>query len=728
MTALAITIGRSRRNPRGRSVPLVDGVPAARALATALEAQPKALEAWWSVHTWKDGHRTADRWSSAMGVGVDIDYHDEQGEHVAAPAAQAAQLEQLAREGKLPGSVFHATPRGARLVFVFREPTSDRDVFARAARGAATLVQAALRLHKVSGYVVDEKALLDLARLLYTPQAQVDGVQRQAEVLVLREEPYDPLTLAPPPSRPRLAPAASVGDASKRYRLDRHRDWPRHSERCPACGHDGCFGRFPDDPSRWACFSASHSGVGIQGPGCWHGDVLDLDAHAAGCTPAELLKREGYLAPAAPSAPAQSTLPAVEEAPAEIAALKGIGKTYASLCAILRNDRRIIAEPLEWNEMLCGPVVGDRELEDHDTGAIRERIELTITNSKGKPLQFAAGDIEKAVYQVAHERPFHPVREYLEQLVWDGTPRVEAVAEELLGLERTRLHQVLLRRWFIGSVARIFRPGCELQMVLVFAGPEGKGKSRFFKTLVGQDWFSDARVDIRDKDALQLLQRIWMLEWGELAAIRGAQWEDIKAFITSTTNDFRPPYGRRVIRAPRHCVIVGTVNEDEFLHGREGERRFWPLRIPAAWSIPLDQVAAWRDQLWAEAVRLFRSGEQWWLTDEETALLREAAAGHVERHPWEDLISEWLASWTAEVTTSAVLEKAIRKPAGNWTRGDTMAVASVMKRLGYVRPGDQGRGRVGSRERVWTKAEEGLPNLPNLENKVGEQVGEVIPS
>lgn len=721
MTALSITIGRSRRNPRGRPLELPDGVSPARALATALDAQPTSAEAWWAPHSWRDGHRTADRWLSACAIGVDVDYHDDAGEHVVPPAASAQALDQAAREGKLPGSVFHRTPRGFRLVFTFAQHVTDRDVFARAARGAATLVQAALRQCRLVGYVVDEKALLDLARLLFSPRALVDGAQRDAEVLVLREEPFDPAALAPAPQPLKPAPALTLKEAAARYNRDHPGDWPRNSGDCPICGHKDCFGRLPDDPARWACFSTSHDGVGLKGPGCWHGDSLDLAAHDQRCTPAELLKREGYLSMVAPARPEQPPLPGSAGEPPSIeqAKLKGISKTYASLCAILRNDRRIIPEALEWNEMACAPTVGGVELEDHDVGRIRERIEITVTNSQGKPLLFPDGEVSTALYQVAHERCYHPVREYLEHLEWDKTPRIAAVVDELLGLERSQLHLALVTRWFIGAVARIFRPGCELQMVLVFCGNEDLGKSRFFKALAGSDWFSDERIDLRDKDARLLLQRVWFLEWGELAALKGSSWEDVKAFITSTTNDFRPPYGRKMARAPRHCVIVGTSNEVQFLHGREGERRFWPLAIPAGHTIPLNLVAEWRDQLWAEAVHLYRAGEQWHLTDEEKALLRLNHKEHVEQHPWEEPIAEWLAGWTSDITTSAVLEKAIRKPVMNWTKADEMVVGRCMRSLGYER--ERRRDEEGERVYYWTKA--AVPTVPTLSPPQNGEVG-----
>jgi putative DNA primase/helicase len=192
----------------------------------------------------------------------------------------------------------------------------------------------------------------------------------------------------------------------------------------------------------------------------------------------------------------------------------------------------------------------------------------------------------------------------------------------------------------------------------------------------------------------------------------------VKAFITSTTNDFRPPYGRKMMRALRHCLFVGTANEVQFLSGREGERRFWPITIPGTWEIPLDLVAQWRDQLWAEAVHLYAAGEQWWLTPEEKQLLRAAHQAHVERHPWEEPVAEWLAGWQGEVTTSAVLEKAIRKPTFQWNRADEMVVGRVLRALGYTR--ERRRDETGDRSYLWRK---NVPTVPTSSLPEGTEVG-----
>lgn len=717
---LAITIGRGRKNPRGRSVP-IEGDSPVRGFAVLLESASRAKEAWWSPHSWKDGHRSSENWLEASSIAVDVDHYDANGEHVAPPGELAAAVDQAAREGKLPGSVYHATPRGFRVVFSLEAAATDREVFTRAARGAGALVSAALRQLRLIGYVVDEGVLLDTARFLYSPAALVDEQQREAAVLVLNDEPYSAEALAPPaPPLLRPAPALTFQEASRRYNQDHAREWPRHGGDCPGCGHKECFGRLPDDVTRWACFSTNHAAPGIRGTKCFHGDVLDLDSHAAGVQPAELLRRAGYLTAVVIDDKVEirqqqvpGTVVSIEQGK-----LKGLSKSYASLCAILRNDRKIVPERLEWNEMLSNPTAGGVSLEDEDVAALREKIELIVKDSRGKGLQFRTGDIEQAVKQVASEHRYNPVREYLEHLQWDGTSRIAHVAEDILGIPATELTQVLLRKWFISAAARPLTPGCQVDHVLVLQGPQGPGKSTFFRKLAGDEWFTDQHFDISSDDGSRIVRRFWVIEWAELETMHRSRSGMVKGFISRRVDTFRPPYARRHVDAPRHCVIVGTVNPEKFLTDPTGNRRFWV--IPVQEKFNLELLVEWRDQLWAEAVHLFRAGEQWHLTPREAALLAESQTEFEEAHPWEGIVAEWLIGWKGDITTSNVLEKAIRKPAGNWTRGDEMQVAQVMQALGYAQQRSRrGDLKDGKRERVRLWLSQPTRPVPTENKEVG---------
>ena len=381
---------------------------------------------------------------------------------------------------------------------------------------------------------------------------------------------------------------------------------------------------------------------------------------------------------------------------------RSLAKTYASLCWILRNDRRIFDEPLRWNEMACCPTHRGAEIDDTTTGRVREQIEIVCEDHAGKRLRFAPSDIDQALIQIAQESKYHPVKDYLKSLEWDRVPRIAGLCD-ILGVAPSPYHLAILKRWIVGCVARIFQPGCDLQMVLVLTGREDAGKSRFFAQLAGPHWFSDEIIDIKDKDAKMLLQRVWFWEWGELEQISAKDWPSRKSFITSRNNDFRTPYGKIFKRSPRHCVIPSTANEDRFLVGRDGERRFWPVRIPDAKKIKFDVVTDQRDQLWAEAVHFYRQREQWHLTFEEKALLRVAHENHVEEHPWQERVEMWLDDRPAinEVTSGALLTDAIIKPPKDWTTSDFMAISRVMrsdsmKAKGWVKGMDD-------KKRIWLR-------------------------
>jgi predicted P-loop ATPase len=266
-------------------------------------------------------------------------------------------------------------------------------------------------------------------------------------------------------------------------------------------------------------------------------------------------------------------------------------------------------------------------------------------------------------------------------------------------------------------VARVFKPGCEVHTVLILVGRQGYRKSRWFKTLAGADWFSDAKIDIENKDALMLLQKVWILEWGELAAMQKARdLESLKAFITSSDNDFRQPYGRRMVRAKRHCVIVGTTNKREILVRPHRQ----PPLLAAPGAGPHRPGAHGRVARPAlgEAVAAFRAGEQWHLTDEEEELLAEAQVQFQERDPWEEKVLHWLefeniGPKEVAITTSNILEHALRKAPATWNRADQNKVGRILRTAGYVKDENRSRDEDGHKlSRTWRKLPRSAPANP----------------
>jgi predicted P-loop ATPase len=204
----------------------------------------------------------------------------------------------------------------------------------------------------------------------------------------------------------------------------------------------------------------------------------------------------------------------------------------------------------------------------------------------------------QAVKLVARERSFHPVLNYLDSLEWDNKCRLDGWLSKYLGAIETPYTQSIGRSALIGAVARIRNPGCKVDTVPIIEGRQGLGKSSAARVLF-DPWFSDELADLGGKDAAMQTQGMWLIEISELDAMSRSEVSRIKAFISRSTDRFRPPYGSRVIESPRSCVFWGTTNSDAYLKDETGGRRFWPIK---AGRINIDALAAARDQLWAENV------------------------------------------------------------------------------------------------------------------------------
>lgn len=335
-----------------------------------------------------------------------------------------------------------------------------------------------------------------------------------------------------------------------------------------------------------------------------------------------------------------------------------------------------------------------------DTDLTRIRLELGATYL----LHVSLPLIHEMVEYVARDREYHPVRDYLERLRWDGVERIDRLLPDYAGCDDAPILRTIGRRFMIGAVARIYAPGSKLDTVLILAGRQGLGKSTFFLELAGADWFRDDALDLRHKDAAMALKGVWLYELAELASTRVRDAETVKGFLSRRVDSFRAPYARKVTSQPRQSVFVGTTNEPAFLNDPTGARRFWPAeckRAPDLIAVQRD-----RDQLWAEAVEAFKRGERWHLEINEA---RELEA-HQERYRYEDPWLEPLRKWLeAPVrsgerhTTTDILTGALAKDLDRLTKGDEMRVGSLMQRLGWHKSRTTSDGQ---RVRCWVRVDE----------------------
>ena len=289
----------------------------------------------------------------------------------------------------------------------------------------------------------------------------------------------------------------------------------------------------------------------------------------------------------------------------------------------------------------------------------------------------------QAVETVAREHPFHPVRQYLKDLVWEGAHRLQSWLADFLGVDPSPYAAAVGSRWMISAVARVFEPGCKADCCLILEGEQGIRKSTALRVLA-QPWFTDEIADLGSKDAALQTRGVWVIEIAELDSMSRSDIGKIKAFMSRATDRFRPPYGKRPIESPRQCVFAGSVNHGTYLRDETGGRRFWPVQCKAP-VIDVDALAEVRDQLWAEATYLYFDGKPWWLDSVE--LTREATQEQADRYegdPWDELILAWAES-RESVSIADVLTLCLEKKKDQWTQLDKIRVARCLRAHGWKR-------------------------------------------
>ncbi len=356
----------------------------------------------------------------------------------------------------------------------------------------------------------------------------------------------------------------------------------------------------------------------------------------------------------------------------------------------LRGDDRL-GELFTYNQMersaiLNHPVPGQKgangqftphPVSDTDVSALQEFLQLSGLEKIGRDVTYQAVDLH------AQEHAFHPVRDYLDGLKWDGTQRLDRFLAYYFGAEQNDYTSAVGRMFLISMVARIYQPGCQCDYMLILEGKQGILKSSACKILAGE-WYSENLPDLKS-DPVRVSQHLrgkWLIEISELSSISRAEAEELKAFITQKVENYTPKFGRKEVIEPRQCVFVGTTNKENYLRDETGGRRNWPVH---ANIIDLTALKHDRDQLFAEAVTLYRQGAPWWPEAEfERENITPEQDERYEGDAWEDAIGDYLST-QGRVTILQVAQEALHIDLPKIGTIDQRRIAAILVHMHWVR-------------------------------------------
>ena len=373
----------------------------------------------------------------------------------------------------------------------------------------------------------------------------------------------------------------------------------------------------------------------------------------------------------------------------------------------LANIVAILESHPEWRDRLkldtrsqqilkCGTPVGK------PTGTFEDADAVEIAAWMGRPdvlkMTVATTQVREAVLAVASRRPFNPLVDWLDSLVWDEEPRIEKFFPTYCGSAENDYTAIAARNFFLGAVARAREPGCKMDLMLILEGPQGARKTSLLIALAGPEYYAEAMDSPAQKDFYQSLQGRWIVEIAEMQSFTKAEVAKVKQAITAQWDFYRPSYGHYAKNFPRQCVFVGTTNEDDYLRDSTGARRFMPVTVT---KIQLDEIMKVRDQLWAEADAWYRKGGQYWTLPASAADEQEA---RYQEDSWTDVVVRWLEgsmaptkypvrpgytdqeAYTVEETnTTQILTWAIGADVSKHGKPEQTRIGNIMRRLGWAR-------------------------------------------
>lgn len=365
-----------------------------------------------------------------------------------------------------------------------------------------------------------------------------------------------------------------------------------------------------------------------------------------------------------------------------------IASTINNIVLILKNDEKlknIVYNTMTNNIQITGELPWDKSNNNRCwSSADNACLLLYLEKNYGIYAPYKYKDAMQAYYET--QRKWHPVREYISKIKWDGINRIDTLLIDYLGADDTEYVRQAMRKTLIAAVSRVFNPGIKFDSVLVLCGPQGIGKSTFFSK-IGGEWYSDSLSvsDMRDKTGAEKLQGIWIMELAELAGLRKVDVDVVKAFLSRTDDKYRHTYGLSVESHPRSCIIVGTTNTyDGFLRDITGNRRFWPVNVngngkKTVWKMLPYEI----EQIWAEAYQAFVSEECLFF---ETELEQEAYSYQtqaLESDPKQGIIEEYLNNLDVDrICLMEIWCECLMRERQDMKKGDAYELEGILKKIG----------------------------------------------
>lgn len=469
----------------------------------------------------------------------------------------------------------------------------------------------------------------------------------------------------------------------------------------------------PSTPDGWDAADALEMGMGWDQFYTWAKSIVEdftpkpkteiapvVTPKAAAIEP-EIVQEEPPAPEEAEVVEPEEEEPREEVAPNAAAKLKGSYESIWNDFGIARNReglpyrnldnvRRVLEASADFKSSIWYDHFHQRVFTTWNTGERREWRDvdtLNLTLFLQREIGFiniSSGTVHEAVVTFANENKRNEPRDWMDTLKWDGTRRIDKFFVTCLGAPENEYTLAVSKNFWVGMAARIYRPGCQLDNMVVLEGPQGIGKTNALRA-IGGSWYAEASESVTSKDFFMVLQGKLIIEIAELDSFSRADSTRIKQVVTCKMDRYRAPYERTPEDHQRMTVFVGTTNDDHYLRDSTGGRRFWPVKCN---EIHVKLIEAMREQLFAEAVHRFKAGENWHETPRGMTLQEQEERRHVDE--FEEIVQNYLAG-KYEVKLLEIAEHiGIRQ--ADFDRGSQMRIAKIVRFLGWqchlIRRGD----------------------------------------